>query len=316
MRGGRRGGEYGSWEQDETRSDREQRWTSSGSDMDREENGDGFDDFGAPGPRAYGGSRSASEWGGRSSRNPSDQWSQSGSGYSRAREFSGQSRDQSTPRYSGGNYGGFVNEGSSGGYGNEGFSGGGNYGGNRGFSRGFSPQGGPQSYGQNYGQTFGQGYAGGPGGNGEGDGGRQGSGYQRFGNEGFGGGRGYRAGRGFAGRGPKGYQRSDERIKEQVSDRLMDDDDVDASDITVEVKNAEVTLSGTVNSRQEKRAAEETAEQCAGVREVLNHLRINPSQTSSTGHAMSSQSGSSAQSTSKAADSTSPASKSRSTERE
>jgi hypothetical protein len=81
-------------------------------------------------------------------------------------------------------------------------------------------------------------------------------------------------GRGFAGRGPKGYQRSDERVKEQLSDRLMDDDDIDASDISIEVRNGEVTFTGTVNSREEKRAAEEVAEQSPGVREVQNLLRV------------------------------------------
>jgi hypothetical protein len=84
------------------------------------------------------------------------------------------------------------------------------------------------------------------------------------------------SGQGFTGRGPKGYQRSDERIKEQVSDRLMDDDDVDATEITVDVNNGEVTLTGTVNSRQEKRLAEDAAESTAGVRDVQNRLRVQP----------------------------------------
>src|SRR5687768_5171077 len=37
----------------------------------------------------------------------------------------------------------------------------------------------------------------------------------------------------YAGRGPKGYQRSDERIKEEVCDRLTADPDVDALEIEV-----------------------------------------------------------------------------------
>jgi hypothetical protein len=82
--------------------------------------------------------------------------------------------------------------------------------------------------------------------------------------------------RGFAGRGPKGYQRSDERIKEQVSDALMDDDDVDASEISIEVSQGEVTLTGTVSSREEKRAAEDAVEHVSGVREVINQLRVKP----------------------------------------
>ena len=59
------------------------------------------------------------------------------------------------------------------------------------------------------------------------------------------------------GRGPKDYKRSDDRIKEDVNDRITDDYFLDASDISVEVSDQEVTLSGTVQSRWEKRRAED-----------------------------------------------------------
>lgn len=78
----------------------------------------------------------------------------------------------------------------------------------------------------------------------------------------------------FRGKGPKGYVRSDERIKEDVSDQLSDDDTLDASDITVEVASGEVTLTGYVDSRQAKHTAEECAEQCVGVTHVQNNLRV------------------------------------------
>ncbi len=80
--------------------------------------------------------------------------------------------------------------------------------------------------------------------------------------------------RSYAGRGPKGYQRSDERIREDVSDSLTDDHYVDASEITVEVREREVTLSGTVETREQKYAAEACAEDVSGVREVINQLRV------------------------------------------
>jgi osmotically-inducible protein OsmY len=83
-----------------------------------------------------------------------------------------------------------------------------------------------------------------------------------------------RAGEHHRGRGPKGYQRSDERIREDVNDRLTDDPHVDASEIEVTVSNREVTLSGTVNSRFEKRHAEDLAETISGVTHVQNNLRI------------------------------------------
>lgn len=78
----------------------------------------------------------------------------------------------------------------------------------------------------------------------------------------------------FAGRGPKDYQRSDERIREEVSDRMTDDHELDASEITVEVRGGEVTLSGTVRSRDQKRRAEDLAESCSGVGEVTNNIRV------------------------------------------
>ncbi|WP_414475612.1 BON domain-containing protein [Microvirga sp. M2] len=79
------------------------------------------------------------------------------------------------------------------------------------------------------------------------------------------------------GRGPKGYIRSDERIREDVSDRLTDDPFVDASEIEVGVSSCEVTLSGTVDSREAKHRAEDCAERVSGVRHVQNNLRVQPS---------------------------------------
>lgn len=76
------------------------------------------------------------------------------------------------------------------------------------------------------------------------------------------------------GRGPKGYRRSDERIREDVSDRLTDDHYVDATDIEIKVENSEVTLSGSVDSRNARRRAEDLAERCSGVTHVQNNLRV------------------------------------------
>ena len=76
------------------------------------------------------------------------------------------------------------------------------------------------------------------------------------------------------GRGPKGYRRSDERIKEDVNDRLSDDYYLDASDVEVAVENTEVTLTGTVRNRNDKRRAEDLAESVSGVTNVENRLRV------------------------------------------
>ena len=78
----------------------------------------------------------------------------------------------------------------------------------------------------------------------------------------------------FNGHGPKGYRRSDERIREDVCDLMTDHPELDASDIEVEVKDAEVTLNGTVPERFSKRLAEDLADHVRGVRDVHNRLRL------------------------------------------
>lgn len=76
------------------------------------------------------------------------------------------------------------------------------------------------------------------------------------------------------GRGPRGYKRSDERIREDINDRLTDDWMLDASDINVMVQSCEVTLNGEVGSREDKRCAEDIAESVSGVSHVQNNLRV------------------------------------------
>jgi len=78
----------------------------------------------------------------------------------------------------------------------------------------------------------------------------------------------------FAGHGPQGYKRSDERITEDINEELTQDPDIDATNISLEVQNGEVTLKGTVPDRETKRRAEDIAESCSGVKEVQNQLRV------------------------------------------
>lgn len=75
------------------------------------------------------------------------------------------------------------------------------------------------------------------------------------------------------GRGPKNYARSDERIREDVNDRLTEDVWIDASEIEVSVADGEVTLAGTVEDRGGKRRAEDIADGVSGVKHVQNNLR-------------------------------------------
>lgn len=78
----------------------------------------------------------------------------------------------------------------------------------------------------------------------------------------------------LAGRGPRGYRRSDERIEEDVNERLTRHPGIDATDIEVRVNHGEVTLTGTVRDRQAKRMAEDAAEAVSGVIDVHNQLRV------------------------------------------
>lgn len=80
--------------------------------------------------------------------------------------------------------------------------------------------------------------------------------------------------RSHAGKGPKGWQRSDERIRDEVSEALARHPGIDASEIEVEVDGGEVTLRGQVDERRAKRLAEECAEDIFGVEDVQNQLRI------------------------------------------
>jgi hypothetical protein len=77
-----------------------------------------------------------------------------------------------------------------------------------------------------------------------------------------------------SGRGPQGYRRSDERIHEEVCDRLTAHGHVDATEIEVQVKDGEVTLIGKVEDRRQKREAENVAEGVRGVVDVHNQLRL------------------------------------------
>jgi hypothetical protein len=76
------------------------------------------------------------------------------------------------------------------------------------------------------------------------------------------------------GRGPRDYRRSDQRILEDVCQWLADDPRVDAREIGVHVRDADVTLEGSVGDRRARRLAEDIASNVPGVRDVFNRLRV------------------------------------------
>lgn len=74
--------------------------------------------------------------------------------------------------------------------------------------------------------------------------------------------------------GPKGYRRSDERIREDLCDRLVQARHIDSSEVTVEVTNGTVVLEGTVPQRRMKHAIEDFADACLGVQDIDNRIRV------------------------------------------
>lgn len=75
-------------------------------------------------------------------------------------------------------------------------------------------------------------------------------------------------------RAPKGYRRSDERVREVLCERLMQDDHIDSSDVEVRVSDGKVLLEGTVPERYMKHAIEDMADACPGVAEIENRIRV------------------------------------------
>ncbi|MGQ0538302.1 MAG: BON domain-containing protein, partial [Gemmatimonadaceae bacterium] len=55
---------------------------------------------------------------------------------------------------------------------------------------------------------------------------------------------------------------------------------IDASEIEIRVQSGEVTLTGTVTDREQKRMAEDLVEAVSGVKDVQNQIRVNAGQPS------------------------------------
>ncbi|RPI29571.1 MAG: BON domain-containing protein [Chloroflexota bacterium] len=78
----------------------------------------------------------------------------------------------------------------------------------------------------------------------------------------------------FTGVGPRGYRRSDERIREEINDRLTQHAEIDPSEVEIEVAEGEVTLKGVVEDRRMKRMIEANVEMIPGVIDVHNQLAL------------------------------------------
>jgi len=76
------------------------------------------------------------------------------------------------------------------------------------------------------------------------------------------------------GRPPKGYERSDDRLREDICEHLTHDHRIDASEVSVTVKSGVVMLEGTVSDRRQKHCIEDIADGCSGVKDVRNNIMV------------------------------------------
>jgi osmotically-inducible protein OsmY len=69
-------------------------------------------------------------------------------------------------------------------------------------------------------------------------------------------------------------------VESTIQQAIQKDPSLSSSNIQVKATNKDVTLSGTVNSDDEKKTAEQIAKTNAGTRKVKNHIKVKS--TSST----------------------------------
>lgn len=73
---------------------------------------------------------------------------------------------------------------------------------------------------------------------------------------------------------PQFHRRSDDKIREEIWELLTNSADLDASEVELHVESGEVTLTGTVDSRDARWLAEDLVTSVSGVREVNNRLKV------------------------------------------
>jgi len=98
----------------------------------------------------------------------------------------------------------------------------------------------------------------------------------------------------FSGTTPKNFKRSDERIYDEICDRLSQGGHFDVSDVEIKVEDGEVTLEGSLDNRSDKHRIEMLADSVMGVKEITNQIKIkNTKGASSSSDSENSRSGSS-----------------------
>jgi osmotically-inducible protein OsmY len=75
-------------------------------------------------------------------------------------------------------------------------------------------------------------------------------------------------------RGPKNYWRRDERIAEEIAERLARAIRIDSREISIDVRDGRVTLAGTVPERWMRYALENVTATVWGVGDIENRVRV------------------------------------------
>jgi hypothetical protein len=73
---------------------------------------------------------------------------------------------------------------------------------------------------------------------------------------------------------PRGYQRSDERLRDEIYDKLIRQTNIDVSDVEVAIDEGVVSLSGMLSTRWEKHQVEDIVDSIWGVKDIHNNLRV------------------------------------------
>jgi translation elongation factor EF-1beta len=76
------------------------------------------------------------------------------------------------------------------------------------------------------------------------------------------------------GHGPRNYHRSDERIEDEICERLSQNGELHARGLKVDVGRGVVHLKGNVMNRRDRRLSEEIVDSVAGVKDVVNDLQV------------------------------------------
>jgi osmotically-inducible protein OsmY len=78
----------------------------------------------------------------------------------------------------------------------------------------------------------------------------------------------------YTGSGPRPHRRTDDKIRDDILELLTNNADLDASEVELHVEGGEVTLTGTVESRDARWLTEDLVSSVSGVREVFNRLKV------------------------------------------